>query len=221
MIRVNEPSKKSFPRWLLERQAQTRTTASILLHSKLTDNVSSGVGNSQTDKRELSSEEFPLQASVQMWEIPQKINMVNQQQWTKDFIWKFLWEFSFWAYCKHLIPIHQLQQNWVNISFFPPKTTPSILLHKFIHLFLYFIYTQVLPGRWHMEKHSPNYRATHFVYYDLKAFKHLGKVILVWKLIYRPLRSFSICSIPLLLPNSMYLQAVNGQGTLPHIHLGN
>lgn len=77
MIRVNEPSKKSFPRWLLERQAQTRTTASILLHSKLADNVSSGVGNSQADKRELSSEEFPLQASVQMWEIPQKINMVT------------------------------------------------------------------------------------------------------------------------------------------------
>lgn len=141
MIRVNEPSKKSFPRWLLERQAQTRTTASILLHSKLTDNVSSGVGNSQTDKRELSSEEFPLQASVQMWEIPQKINMVNQQQWTKDFIWKFLWEFSLWAYCKHFIPIHQLQQNWVSISIFLQRQHPA---YYYTSLYTYFYTLYIL-----------------------------------------------------------------------------
>lgn len=69
---------------------------------------------------------------------------------------------------------------------------------------------------------SPNYTTKHFVCYDLKAFKHLGKVFLMWKLIYIPVRSFCIiCSVPPLLPSSLYLQAVNGQGTLPHIHLGN
>lgn len=59
------------------------------------------------------------------------------------------------------------------------------------------------------------------MYYDLKAFKHLGKVFLICKLIYIPARSFCICSIPSLLPTSLYLQGAHGQGTRPHIHLGN
>lgn len=70
-----------------------------------------------------------------------------------------------------------------------------------------------------MEKHSTSYRAKHSVYYDLKAFKHLGKVFLKQKLIYIPVRGFCICS--LFLPNSLYLEAADGQGALPHIHLGN
>lgn len=51
----------------------TNTHIYPTVHSKLADNLSFAVCN----KRELSSWKFPLQASMQMWEIPQKINVVT------------------------------------------------------------------------------------------------------------------------------------------------
>lgn len=51
----------------------THSHTSLLVHSKVPDNMSFAVCN----KKELSSWKFSLQASMQMWEIPQKINVVT------------------------------------------------------------------------------------------------------------------------------------------------
>lgn len=75
LIRLAQKEASS-PRWLLEKQVWTHTSlthTSILVHSKRADNLSFAARY----KRELSSWKFPLQASIQMWEIPQKINAVT------------------------------------------------------------------------------------------------------------------------------------------------
>jgi len=71
-----------------------------------------------------------------------------------------------------------------------------------------------------MEEHGTNYKANNFVYSDFKAFKHLGKVFPRWKLTHISVRSSRICRAPPLLPNSLYLWAVDGQVAQSHIHLG-